>query len=77
MLCVPNMEYNEVMYQAWIAQWVEHRTINTAVAGSIPAPTQGFQPFLTAITGHEKGLRGANSYSASFKDLTAHIRLSN
>ena len=37
MLCVSNMESDEVRYQERIAQLVEHRTDNTGVAGSIPA----------------------------------------
>ena len=45
MLCVSNMESDEVRYQVWIAQWVEHRTDNTDVAGSIPAPTRVSNPY--------------------------------
>ena len=44
MLCVSNMESNEVRYQERIAQLVEHRTDNTGVAGSIPAPTRVSNP---------------------------------
>ena len=44
MLCVSNMGSDEFRYQVRIAQWVEHRTENTGVAGSIPAPTRVFNP---------------------------------
>ena len=44
MMCVSNMESDEIRYQVRIAQWVEHRTDNTDVAGSIPAPTRVSNP---------------------------------
>ena len=44
-MCVSNMESDEVGYQMRIAQWVEHRTDNTDVAGSIPAPNRICNPF--------------------------------
>ena len=44
MSCVSNMESNEFRYQVRIAQLVEHRTDNTGVAGSIPAPTRVSNP---------------------------------
>ena len=53
MLCVSNMESDEVRYQARIAQWVEHRVEATDVAGSIPAPNRGSK-LLTAINGYQK-----------------------
>lgn len=38
-LCVPRLACERVVVRSWLAQLVEHRTVNPAVAGSIPAPT--------------------------------------
>lgn len=36
--CVPNMDSDKVRYQTMVSSMVEHRTQDTAVAGSSPAP---------------------------------------
>ncbi len=65
MLCVSYMESDEARYQVRIAQWVEHRTDNADVAGSIPAPTRVSNPH-DRCNDHLKGLRGVSSYPPGF-----------
>ena len=56
------MESDEVRYQARIAQWIEHRTANTGVAGSIPAPHIGFKALTIGETDHQIGPREVSGY---------------
>ncbi len=65
MLCVSNMESDEFRYQVRIAQWVEHRTDNTDVAGSIPAPTRVSTPH-DRCSDHLIGPRGVSSNPSGF-----------
>ena len=65
MMCVSNMESNKVRYQVRIAQWVEHRTDNTDVAGSIPAPTRVSNPY-DRCGDHLTGPRGVSSNPSGF-----------
>jgi hypothetical protein len=48
-----------------IAQWVEHRTDNTDVAGSIPAPIRVSNPH-DRYGDHLTGPRGVSSYLPGF-----------
>ena len=65
MVCVSNMESDELRYQIRIAQWVEHRTDNTDVAGSIPAPTRASNP-KDRCGDHLASPRGVSSNPSSF-----------
>ena len=65
MMCVSNMESDEDRYQMKIAQWVEHRTDNTDVAGSIPAPTRVNNPH-DRCNDHLTGPREVSRYAPGF-----------
>ena len=67
MLCVSNMESDEVRYQVRIAQLVEHRIETTDVAGSSPAPTRVSNP-------HDRCKRSPNRPEGS-EQLSTRIYL--
>ena len=74
MLCVSNMESNEVRYQTGIAQLVEHRVEATGVAGSIPAPTRVKTPDDRG-NDHLKGPRGVSRYPSGFTGAISRSRM--
>ena len=51
MICVPRMGFNEGCFDnhhLWLAQWIEHQTMNLAVAGSTPVPPASVKNSLRA-----------------------------
>ena len=64
MLCVSNMESDEVRYQVRIAQLVEHRILRMLQVQVLLQP--GFTTLMIAVNGHLTGPRGVSSYPSGF-----------
>ena len=76
-MCVPCMGSDEGRYRAWLAQWVEHQTMNLAVTGSTPVPTpRAEHPLLDAKASTMKPDGGGRSYGRPTTRVGASSRWS-
>ncbi len=71
------MGSDEGRYRAWLAQWVEHQTMNLAVTGSTPVPTpRAEHPLLDAKASTMKPDGGGRSYGWPMTRVGASSRRS-